>query len=402
MLDFLKNIKQHIEIGKKVTVIEYSSNREFPISGVVLNLTKDGFDIEKKFDAENVSDLNNFDIEKTPIILGITSKQVLTKKLENFNKDRADFPTAFPNILQKDFYFENFYNENTCFVSICRKKVVEEIIAEYSTHKLQIIAFYLGNAYINELLPFLGNPEIVFTKTAKITLEESKISLLQTNSSENKLYHIGEEEITSKHLLSVALGLHYTNGFSEIISNKKAIGERLKVTFTNKQYFKYIGITLVSLLFLGLMINSLFFSSLLKNVNQLEQSQQLFESQKMVLTDLQNQVKLKSKLVESIQQTGFSNSSEIVSSILSDLPNSILLTEFVYQPLKKGIKKNKPITPIHNQILISGKTNDKTQFFEWIKTIETNRFVDKLSIDDFQDKTTKAANFNITITLKNL
>ncbi len=394
----LQQIKQHLKLGKRLLVVEESGLTSNPISACVFLLTKEGFQIEtfKEFDA--IEEVKNEFGNKYPVIIGLSSQQVLTKEITSFKKENADFSLAFPNINYNDFYFENFYNAQRCFVSICRKKVVDELVDLYHTKGFQVISLYIGNSYLIPLQEFISY-ETLYSKTASIDYtDDVKISPNKDNYTVQ--YNIAGTDIQSAFILPLAVGLYFFNPRAEIFSNTKELNNRLYRDYSQSRYYKLGVVTSISILVIALLINSLVFASTFKKVEQLTQNQQLFSIQKETLDKTKASVDKKAALIKSIQQTGFSSSSQFISSIIEDMPSSITLSNVNYQPLIKGVRPKKEILQKIKTIIFEGKTNEKEAFFDWTTGLEKNTFLKQLIIEDFKDISARTASFNILIYLK--
>lgn len=393
-------LKQFATLGSALLAVEHSDVLDCKISGCYFHLSKLGFEIASFFKVKDVEDLIQKQGVKLPVVIGFTTNQIITKEVPSFKKDNKDISLAFPNINQDDFYINRLYTNETCFVSICRKKVIDQYLSEYKDKGVKVVSFYLGNSYLNELSSVLDYPE-VYSKTAKAAFSNNALLSLEKSSNDTSgNYYIEEESVPSHALLPVALGLHYLSAFSVTNINTEDENRKLKVAFKKLRIQKLSIYSSITLLLLLLTINSLLFSSIFKKVEKLQQNQQSFEIQKELITRLQGSHDKKKQLVQSIQKTGFSNSSQIINEVLENIPKSILLETLEYQPLEKKIRADKPIVIGAKKLLIIGKTSDKDNFFDWVKTIEAKPFVSNLNIEDFQDASTRTARFEILALLK--
>lgn len=396
----LTEIKQTIKLGKQFVTIEHSDAVEQPISGLVLRLTKEGFDIEKKFLATSKENLKKQIDTKLPIVIGITTKQVLTKSITDFKKEEVDASQSFPNINPEDFYIERLYTKQDCFITICRKKAVDNVIKDYQELGFQILSFFLGNSYINELVPFISNSE-VFTTNRKAIFNEEELSFLHTTTEPTvENYTIGDEIVPSRYVIPLSQALYFLNTRSEIQSNTVNLNKNLLDTYIQNRYVKNGSIALLGILFLFLIINSIVFSNTFKQLETFKQREQLFSSQKGAIEQMETELHQKENFVNSIQKTGFSSSSLIVSLIVEKIPHTVSLTILKYQPLKKTVRLKKPILLKEGEISISGKTVDKDAFFTWIKEVSVLDSIGVVKVDDFQDISAKSALFQVSVILK--
>lgn len=389
-------LKRYIEIGKKIVVVEDAGIDQTNIAACLFRLTGDGFEIEAKEEFDSLGALKESTLLKYPLVLGITSQQVLTKKLPSYKKSEADIALAFSNINKEEFGIERLYTNSQCFVSICRKKIILELIENYESIGAKVISFFLGSAYLSNLVDILPYAEM-YSKTVKLETQEGEIKFVPNKEGISETYQLGDENINSAHILSIALGLQFLNNQTEVYSNVQDFKKQLFSKTIQSRYYKALASAMLSVLVVALLINSWVFSSIFQKVEQLQENQQLYETQKELISNMQQSIEKKSKLINSIQQTGFSNSSQLINEIIEPIPASILLKSVVYQPLKKVVRLNKYIQQNKGEITVSGRTNDKKEFFKWTENIENSEFLEQLIIEEFEDLSLESADFNISL-----
>ena len=116
---------------------------------------------------------------------------------------------------------------------------------------------------------------------------------------------------------------------------------------------------------------------------------------------LSEKVQKTEKTVNDVLKSSASKSSFYVNDIVANLPNHILLSALNYQPLLKKIKVDKPIENDINTILLSGRTNKKILFSQWISQLETLDWIYSVDILNFDDIDNSSSEFNLKITLRN-
>lgn len=404
MLNFYQNFQKFIRIGKKLAIIEHSDTLENAITVIIIKWHGNGFDIEEKISASNLDALYDAypHCLKIPCIIGITTKQVLQRKITNQGTEvntEALVLQAFPNLELSNFFYHILHTKDASFISVCRKTYISEIINQYTQKGYKIIHVFFGNNHIYQLKNFIPeNTENIYSKTATIAYEENQIQNITKTQGVQQEYTIGEELIASKYLLSVAFAIYFLNNKNTNYRDNLSINEDLSLKHQHRRGIIFTVTTLLGILLIGLAINSLVFSSLYQKVNHYKENQLWANAQKKTVSKLQKQLQQKENLVNSLLHTDRSQSSKIVNQLVVGLPHTTLLNTIEYQPIQKKIIPKKPIRQYVNSIKITGKTTDKEAFFEWISTLKTLDSIRNLNVEDFMDVNPSLSYFTIQIT----
>ena len=129
-----KNIYHKIICGSTIVVIEHNyNNQQLNIAYTEALYKNDNLKIVKLQKANTIEDLN-FDQQNTPIQLGITGTNVLTKQIEKTSTKKA-IVNAFPNLDIDDFYYDVFQTDTQTYVSVCSKSHIDKLLEAVSyTH----------------------------------------------------------------------------------------------------------------------------------------------------------------------------------------------------------------------------------------------------------------------------
>ena len=126
---------------------------------------------------------------------------------------------------------------------------------------------------------------------------------------------------------------------------------------------------------------------------------QINQTSKNEILKLSEDVNKAQKTTEDILKSSTSKSTFYINAIVNSLPESILLSEINYQPLEKRIKDDKPIELNLNTIIVSGESNNSTQYSQWITLLENMNWIDKVTVESYNDSKTSASNFSIKINI---
>lgn len=149
-----------------------------------------------------------------------------------------------------------------------------------------------------------------------------------------------------------------------------------------------------------LLINFLVFNHYFNEVNSLQQTSMLNQSTKQKIMELNVDVNKTQKMADDMLKSNSSKSSFYTNSIIQGLPNSIILSGLIYQPLLKSIKPGQSVETNINTIIISGESNNSEQFSKWIGDLEAIEWIKKVEISNYEDVSKSLSNFNLKINIR--
>ncbi len=391
----------YLKFGNRFYGVEHTQiNGEVCFYGMCLKKKKKQLDIEASFEVKSFEDLKTHIPKGKAISLVINTNSVLTKQIQG----KTDEPLklvhmAFPNIKVNDFYFETLSQGKNHFVSICRKVYVDDLLNNYNSEGFSIIDFTLGNLLNTVLIPFI-DVEALNTSNASISIEDKNITHISPEEVPlESSYNINGLDIKNTQVLSFTSALNLVVKDQTLQSSFSHTKTELRSSYHQKQFanqFLKIGL---SVLFLVLLINFLFFNHYYNEVNTLKETAQVLESSKTKMVNLNEKVQKTEKMVTDVLKSSSSKSSFYVNAIIHDLPEHILLKELNYQPVLKRIKEDKAIENERNTILISGQTQQRILFSQWVSQLEAQQWVNSIQILNFEDADKMVSNFIIKLNM---
>ncbi len=399
----LNRFLTYLKFGNHFCGIEHTSmDAENTIQSVILKKNKNEVDIEHQFKAESIEKLAKQLSKNQHAYLIVNDANILTKKVESTRENTLKtVRKAFPNIELDDFYYEVIQQKENSFVSIGRKEHIDRIVETYLEHNIHIINLSIGNSLIMSISNFIEIQSLQ-TSNAQIEMEEGGIkSINQSMDITIDIYNVNGIESKSNTLLSLcgALSSILNNYVSD--SNLHAKKQMLTTDFNQSRFFsQFLKFGLVFILGL-LLTNFFFFNHYFNKANTLEQTAQMNVTAKESVLKLNESVGKVEKMVEDVLNSQSSKSSFYTNVIMQDLPKSIVLEEYNYQPLSKRMKPKKPIELEKDIVTISGGSNNSEVFSEWINSLENKDWIDNVAISEYGSEITNSSEFSIKITLKN-
>lgn len=409
MFDLLKYIRifdDKMAAGLEV-IIKDNDIREYNM--VIIKKEKSAVLIEKATNTfVSVDEILNYLPSKLPVSLVINGKGILTKEVDvKENNTQPLIEKVLPNVSTDEFIFNSTSSQSdTVFVTIIRKKIVDQILEEISHLNLHIVELLIGHTCIEGILPLLNVlPNEINLPSARILLKQNKITQILIGQSEfnNCGYQLGDESLAGYSLPAFAAAINFLVINSGIPSSKydKILNSYKEYAYFKK--FKIVGWTALIIIFLTLLVNYLIFERYNSRYNQLSSEVTGYSELISQHNSLNDELARKELL---LNETGILNSSLISfysDRLANDLPNGITFTEMHLNPSIEKHSFKKDYSFETGIIQVTGTTNKSTTLNEWIKTIKQYNWIEGVTNINYNINTRvgRSANtFSIELILK--
>jgi hypothetical protein len=398
----LNTIWTYLQYGKHFCGVELSTHNQTEIlNATVLLQSKKELNISASFKDNTIENLSKHLPKHQHIVLIVNNDKVLSKTIENKPTDSLKLVySAFPNINLEDFYFEVLSQKNSHFINICRKDYINTLVETYAKHQLLILNISLGNHSLSNLMEFIQE-ETIYSSNAKITLENDDIIQIEKGAVVSENYDINGSSVTNHQLLSFSGALQpilkNSNTDTNFSTEKKHLEDSYKQTRFYNLFIKFGGLFILGLL----LINFFFFNHHFDSVNELEQVSEINQVTKKQIIILNETVSKKQKMVDDLLKSNGSKSSFYSHTIIESLPETILLSDYHYQPLLRRIKEDAPIQLSKDHILVSGSCIKSSDFSEWINHLEKMGWIAKVAIVEYRNTSSKKSEFKVSILIRN-
>jgi hypothetical protein len=334
------------------------------------------------------------------VFIIINNEKVLSKKIDGVHELNKVVSIAFPNIKISDFAIEVLPQETHSFVSICRNSDVEKILDVYKKNNINVVGYSLGNTIITNITSYFSQ-DVIHTSNALINSGRGIIlDITKSDIHNNELYDVNGLDISSSEMVNLSGILSYYSNSHTTEVNFIEKTDKLKDDFKQVKIFSNALKFGLGLVFIGLLVNFLFFSYYSDLISSLSNEQQVNERSKESLMNLTSEVKRKKNLVSDLTSSTNSKVSYYLDEIGNSIPTTILLTDIIFQPIQKNVKKDKEIEVFSNRIKISGISTNSINFLDWISLLEKKEWIDKISYPEYGVGTKSKTVFEINIKLQ--
>jgi Tfp pilus assembly protein PilN len=406
MLKYLKNI-EILKSNRVVGLHCLIDNGNKPLFSYILLLKKKGrIEIEHKADIQcEFEKLSENIPAKFPVYLSIEGKGILNRRVEH-DASKPVMQQAIPNANETDFIYEEFDGpDKTSYISLARRDYLDDILEKLSKQKFSVIGLTISPFSaigIFEIFPQLPVPfkvgcyELDFDATAKTITDFRKLDL----KDDNRLYSLGDNEISSSQVLPFYHALnYYTNGS---IGSDYSVISNQKKEYISKRLFGFAGWFILIFLFISLLVNALVFTSLSDEKqrlgNQVSGNTELLISLKHVKEELSWKEKF-------LGRAGTDHKkwfSYFADQIGASVPEEITLEKLDLRPVNSKIINLKEIELQTSSVRIEGITKNSQSVNNWALILKKMQGISNVIVESYsQIDNTSTGVFIIKITLTN-
>lgn len=350
---------------------------------------------------QEVAETLNTDI---PIFLVINTDKVLTKIINSTTQENNEalVHQAFPNLDFNGFYYEVVRTADNNLISICRKEEISVYIEQLNNLKLGLRSIFLGVAPISSLLGYLDTKN-VFVSNSQVDMTGRSIAGITPLPSDDleipDYYDVSGLKIGRKYILAFASVLGHLSKTWSSTGNLQDKQTFLKNEFVNKRHFKLLLKSALAAILGLLLLNFLIFNHYFQEVGNIQDSLAVNNANKEHLIQLKSRVKVQENRVNAVLSMSNSKTSFYLDELAKSIPQTITLSEILYQPLTRPIRDSKAIELVQNTIVIMGEVNDSGDFYTWLEDLEKHSWIYHIETTDYDYGTKNVSNFAVKISL---
>lgn len=338
----------------------------------------------------------------TPLILLFNGYGILHRQLENLHLSDRDIVNAIlPNASAADFLIQETESNNQTFVSIIRKKIIEEHLTKFKEAKLWPVALGIGNFQIQQIIPLLDKTSSIHTETLSIHLTLDGIASFEKNQSEhNESVYIGEDQLSGflapAYATALSLLLDTQTDFP-IVSDIKE--EHLQANIFNKA--KYLA---AAVLFGILIINTGFYYHFKDKKSALQGQIFTYQDQFDELDKLREDLNKQKAFLTNTRLNGVSKASFYADRIGSSVPKGISLNKLQVFPEKKSTKRPSAKKELKayqfDKIIVKGTANNSIHYNDWMNMLRQLDWVKEVRNLNYQEDNRQFGRFEMEVIIE--
>jgi hypothetical protein len=327
---------------------------------------------------------------KTAVALNLSGKGVLYKQFEKVTViDQGNFNLLLPNGNIDDFYVQQFDSGEASFIAIVRKSEADKWIGRLKAIGLLPLSLSLGPFPVDTVMPQLnvyGNEWQFDGNSIQQDDKQHWINYRHNETFRSQFaIKIGAEVMDEKILVSYAAAfqLVMAGQLDSIEANVPVLSEDLLAKL-NSLKLKANGAIMLSVLFILLLFNFLAFSMLDSSNARLSAQVSRFTRTNSSARDLDEQIKKKEDLLQSVGWDGGVNKSGLIDQLAALMPEEISLREVAVNPVDlNSTRAQRSLIFFNRRISITGTCARIIPVNEWIARIATRPWVKNVRLENY-------------------
>jgi len=328
-----------------------------------------------------------------PIILHIEGDNIINKQVENKVGYRNDLIfKANPD----EFYFFEYHQNETVFISVTRKQNVDDFIKQISDTQRYVVYLSFGPFVMANLIPVVKDYDTISSSNYTIKIRNGELLSFENEQISFKEFIINGDRLTQRELPLLAAFLNYKYPNPAVEFNTEFLSKN-KDEFKFKKWFKIAGIFTLAFFLISLSISHYLMGFYLNRLAEKESLNAMSQQTIIQVEALKEEKALKEKILLS---SGIGNKSfltKYVTDIGNSVPQNIILNTIYIMPPFKKIKTSEKINFDINGITIRGESENDKSFNDWLIKLEALTWIRKMDIEGYSQETKTENTFTIKI-----
>jgi Tfp pilus assembly protein PilN len=385
-------LDQYFRIGQLTGVhLHLGQDGNLVINACSVSANGSQLTIEKKSPGLlRIAELKDHLTYKTPLAISLSGKGVLTRQIEKIAEiSQGNFNQILPNANIDDFYVQNFITGGLSFVSVIRRSEADKWINELTELGFMPLILSLGPFPVQHIISQLnvyGN-EIVFNG-----------NIIQLDEHHQWTAYRFEQPALSPFALKIEtevidekVVIPYAAAFQLVLAEKLEVIQapvpELEKAFQKKitdNKIKVKGFLVLAVLFIMLLVNFILFSWLNAANALLNGQVSRFAQSTNTVQDMNDQIKKKERLLQSLGWDGGINKSALLDQLASLMPEEITWKEVAVNPVDLNSSRVQKLPIFYNRrIRITGTSDKIIPINEWLARIKTMAWVKNIQLESF-------------------
>jgi len=314
-----------------------------------------------------------------PVTLIFTGKQVIIRKLSIDNAEIEDsilLQKILPGAKLSEFFFQKTVLEDCIFVSLIRNKIINEIVAQFSSNKWTVVNVKAGPVDVFFIQNELSGNQIDLGKYS-FNFTTKEISDNVEESVRN--CKIADLTLSNRLIIPLAVILSDIQWKFDVKTLPKVIQENnieLKFWHYQMALLRFFFITILFLIGTSYFINENYQQAIInlqETTAEQNNSNQLFQQK-------QNDYNSKVAILSSTGVVSSKKINKIGDRIGITLPSNIRLLELSIFPLKSKVKKEKKIEFSKELISVKGISQSSGLLNNWIEILGKEDWIKEVTI----------------------
>lgn len=351
---------------------------------------------------QSIEELLGLDyLQKIPSFVNFRGSGVLQKVIiSNEEEDSSSLlRQVLPNSKPNDFYVNYSRVLDKYWVAIVRKERIDSILNNLSQKGVFILDFTIGYKNIAPLSYALGISSVSIGQDNLMMENQSIIAINQDEGVESGKALSSQLNLNEDKLIAYAASINWYKGLPNLDQSTSGFTQDSRMEFKYFRWFRTLLIGALSVLFITLLFNFLYFQSKSKELAGIETRLGNENALLLKLNSLEDELKRSRAFFEATGLDANSNISFYADKLALTRLKGIRWDELLINPPTKRIKKGDDVEFNKSIIQIIGTTKSSKVLQDWIEVLEDEPWTKTVIVQEYNERD-KRGEFNLQIVYK--
>lgn len=394
MLDKLKHILKTNTMYQVVGVSLIADVPRFYV--LVVKVVDDNLDVVSKSEYDSFELLVSKLDKSLPLLLHFEGNNIINKAVD-FQKGYRNNLIFNANL--DDFYFYEYKQNQTVYVSVVRKALIDDYITRFLKSNIYTIHISFGPFVLANILEMLSSYNNVSTFNNCIELSDGFITSFEslTDKKQNN-YTLNNEQFNQNTISLLAAFFDYKYQHEHITFDTDFLNENAS-EFQYSKWFKIVGVSALVITLLTLFISHNLNGYYLKSLAEKESLYNIAQQNALSISNLKQEIALKERILIDNRI----NNNDYITKYIADIGNSILkkitLKDIAVFPIQKKIRSNEKVNFESSVIIVKGQTYSDEEFNKWIVSLKQLQWIKSVDIVGYNESKKALNTFKLKIAL---
>lgn len=393
------------EPEKKVISLEmeFSAEGACVYRAVQLEKNKKGIQFELLKEYSSAENLKGAWKKETAIVLTISGRGVITKRIEKTEDYKFTLRLVLPNAAEKDFYVQTYDADAYQLVTLVRRSQVDEHINALGNMGFLIARINLGLPSACGLGMVLQSEELVLP-SGKMVFQNGRLDYVTTPMDATSPMEVDGKIVPETFLLALGSGFTYYLEASHVLEEDfesatiPHAGSGAEELHYRRLLYK-LGFGTLAILMVVLVFNQLVRNHYEDRYIILEEILAATANERQDLSEMKMELQQKQDLVNTTGMNTATRLSFYMDRIGASVPESITLVDLSVNPLKeKKLNAGEKAGFQFGKIYVSGTVAQTEELNLWVEQLKAFEWAREVIIDKYnREEEATQAQFTIHI-----
>jgi hypothetical protein len=329
----------------------------------------------------------NVEKNKISVLLIVNGSGLIIKKiaLNDTSVSTEDIIAQnFPALNTQEFYIQLYRQNDSAFVSLCRKENIKELLNYFQNGKYDLAGILLGAPAIVGLKPLWSELNAIQTNLHRIELTNGELDVI-TSATDKTVADVEIDGLNVSHQNIVG----FAGGFSYFIQNNIAETNneellQIQTKHQEKNKFRVLLSSVVAIAFVLAIVNVVFYTSYFDKNNKLETELSVYQGKYEQVNNLLADYQKNKDLIENAGVLNKNRLSEYADKIGKTIPDEVVLSEMYFNPKNTEEESEDSLVTFYSkQLILKGNCGKSFIINEWLNILKMQKFIKDVNLERF-------------------